>query len=383
MRLSRSAAEAVPLAQELCRMNRERQELEHFIWEEAHERLRREPPDGPIVLASSHWHQGVIGIAASRLAEEFCLPCVMICLDGDMGKGSCRSYGGFNLFDALSACSDCLEGFGGHALAAGLTIRRDLVDEFRAKLREYYKSCPAPEHPSLECELRIEDPSLLRMDCVESLEMMEPYGTDNPRPTLCLADVELERVTPIGGGNHLKLRLGKAGTSFDCVMFGTRLDQLGASAGDMIDAAFYPQINEFHGRRSVQLLMVDVRRADTRSECESILSGELPGGWECDELYPDRCDFVRVWRWLEHQGGHAAGRLAELAAWGPAGLNPAKTAVCLRAMNEESLADIELSGDELRVSALKREGKANLEASQVMTRLRSRREEYRERRRQR
>lgn len=135
-----------------------------------------------IVLASSHWHQGVIGIAASRLAEEFCLPCVMICLDGDMGKGSCRSYGGFNLFDALSACSDCLEGFGGHALAAGLTIRRDLVDEFRAKLREYYKSCPAPEHPSLECELRIEDPSLLRMDCVESLEMMEPYGTDNPAP---------------------------------------------------------------------------------------------------------------------------------------------------------------------------------------------------------
>ena len=381
--LSRSTAEAVPLAQELCRMNRERQELEHFIWEEAHERLRREPPDGPIVLASSHWHQGVIGIAASRLAEEFCLPCVMICLDGDMGKGSCRSYGGFNLFDALSACSDCLEGFGGHALAAGLTIRRDLVDEFRAKLREYYKSCPAPEHPSLECELRIEDPSLLRMDCVESLEMMEPYGTDNPRPTLCLADVELERVTPIGGGNHLKLRLGKAGTSFDCVMFGTRLDQLGASAGDMIDAAFYPQINEFHGRRSVQLLMVDVRRADTRSECESILSGELPGGWECDELYPDRCDFVRVWRWLEHQGGYAAGRLSELGAWGPAGLNPAKTAVCLRAMNEESLADIELSGDELRVSALKREGKANLEASQVMTRLRSRREEYRERRRQR
>ena len=381
--LTASAAEAVPLAQELCRMNRERQELEHGIWEQSHELLRRSPPDGPIVLASEGWHQGVIGIAASRLAEEFHLPCVMICLDGDMGKGSCRSYGGFNLFDALSACSDCLEGFGGHALAAGLTIRRDLVDEFRAKLREYYKSCPAPEHPSLECELRIEDPSLLRMDCVESLEMMEPYGTDNPRPTLCLADVELERVTPIGGGNHLKLRLGKAGTSFDCVMFGTRLDQLGASAGDMIDAAFYPQINEFHGRRSVQLLMVDVRRADTRSECESILSGELPGGWECDELYPDRRDFVRVWRWLEHQGGYAAGRLSELGAWGPAGLNPAKTAVCLRAMNEESLADIELSGDELRVSALKREGKANLEASQVMTRLRSRREEYRERRRQR
>lgn len=381
--LSRSTVEATPLAQELCRMNRERQELEHFIWEEAHEMLRVTPPDGPIVLASGHWHQGVIGIAASRLAEEFCLPCVMICLDGDMGKGSCRSYGGFNLFDALSACSDCLEGFGGHALAAGLTIRRDKVDEFRDKLREYYKSCPAPQHPSLECELRIDDPALLKMDCVQSLELLEPYGTGNPRPTLCLMDVELERVTPIGGGNHLKLRLGKAGTSFDCVMFGTRQDQLGAEAGDRIDAAFYPQINEFYGRRSVQLLMVDVRRADTLSECEGILSGELPGAWECEELYPDRRDFVRVWRWLERRGGSVTGRLSALGSWGPAGLNPAKTALCLRALSEEGLMKIERMGEDVQICALKREGKADLESSTIMMQLRDRREEYRERRRQR
>ena len=334
------------------------------------------------MLASEGWHQGVIGIAASRLAEEFGLPCVMICVDGEMGKGSCRSYGDFNLFDALRACSDYLEGYGGHALAAGLTIRRDKVSQFRAALAEYYRHCPAPEHPALECELCIEDPAMLTMECVESLELLEPYGAGNPRPTLCLTDVVLERVTPIGGGNHLKLRLGKGGVEFDCVMFSRRESELGAREGDRIDAAFYPQINEFRGRRSVQLLMVDVRRADTCRECEDILvSGELPGAWECEALCPERRDFVRVWRWLERSGGEVSGKLAELGSWGPEGMNPAKTALCLRAMSEESLAGLKCLAGELNITALKREGKANLDESPVMEALRSRLAEYRERRR--
>ena len=377
--LAGSCEEALPLARELCRMNHERQELEHGIWTQAREYLRRNPPEGPIVLASEGWHQGVIGIAASRLAEEFGLPCVMICVDGEHGKGSCRSYGGFNLFDALSACRDSLEGFGGHALAAGLTIRRDRIDAFRAELAEYYKRCPAPEQPALECELRVDDPALLSMDCVKSLELLEPYGTGNPQPVICLTDVYLERVTPIGGGNHVKLRLAKAGELFDCVMFGTRAEELGAREGDRVDAAFYPQINDFHGRRSVQLVLSGLRRADTRGECEEILSGGLPCAWECEDIYPERRDFVRVWRWLERAGGRAECDLS--SGWGPEGLAPAKTAVCLRAMSEEGLAALERSGGELSISALEREGKANLEASPVMRELRRRREQYRERRR--
>ena len=377
--LTSDEKEAARLAAELCRLNRERQELEHGIFEDAHGLLRGEKPDAPIVLAAEGWHQGVIGIAASKLAEEFSLPTVMICLDGESGKGSCRSYGGFNLFDALSACRDSLEGFGGHALAAGLTIRRDRIDAFRAELAEYYKRCPAPEQPALECELRVDDPALLSMDCVKSLELLEPYGTGNPQPVICLTDVYLERVTPIGGGNHVKLRLAKAGELFDCVMFGTRAEELGAREGDRVDAAFYPQINDFHGRRSVQLVLSGLRRADTRGECEEILSGGLPCAWECEDIYPERRDFVRVWRWLERAGGRAECDLS--SGWGPEGLAPAKTAVCLRAMSEEGLAALERSGGELSISALEREGKANLEASPVMRELRRRREQYRERRR--
>ncbi|HBD86562.1 MAG TPA: single-stranded-DNA-specific exonuclease RecJ, partial [Clostridiales bacterium] len=137
--MTEDEAEAALLAEELCRLNRVRQELEHRIWEEAHEMLRQSPPSAPIILVSESWHQGVAGIAASKLADEFMLPAVMICMDGETGKGSCRSFGGFNLFAALEACSSLLEGFGGHELAAGFTIRREKIAPFRDKMNSYVR----------------------------------------------------------------------------------------------------------------------------------------------------------------------------------------------------------------------------------------------------
>ena len=153
--------EASALAVELCELNRKRQSIETAIWDEANAMLASTSPDAPIVLASDKWHQGVIGIAASRLAEQYSLPAIMVCLNGEVGKGSCRSYGGFNLFDALSACSEHLIGFGGHALAAGLNIRLDKLADFRAALADYYhKNKPEPL-PEVQPDLLILDPKLL------------------------------------------------------------------------------------------------------------------------------------------------------------------------------------------------------------------------------
>ncbi len=365
-------------AAELCRLNRERQELEQEIWEQAHEMLKNSPPRGPIVLASEGWHQGVIGIAASKLAEEFSLPAVMICLSGESGKGSCRSFGGFNLFDALSACSQYLEGFGGHALAAGLSIKRENVDAFRDALGEYYRNSPPPEPAVLECDLRIDDPSLLTMDCVASLEKLEPYGAGNARPTLCIADALLERVTPIGGGRHLRLRISKGGASFDAVMFSRREEELHARSGDRVDAAFFPQINEYHGVRSVQLLMTELRQADTLPLCREILDhGELEP-WEGSDLCPQRSDFVQVWRWLERRGGSAEGELADIARWRPGGMHPAKLLLCLRVMRDEGLVAAAFSGSTLKIKALHREGKADLDSHPLVIRLREFRRRFAE-----
>ena len=251
--------EADHLAAALCDQNRQRQELELAIWKEASALLGDDRPRTPIVLAGADWHPGVIGIVASRLTDAYNVPAVMICLDGEVGKGSCRSTGAFNLYEALASCQDCLESFGGHAMAAGVTVRADRVDELRRRLGEYYLAHPDESVSALEPELMVDDAELLSMACVESLDQMEPCGNANPRPLLYMENVLLENIVPIGGGKHLRLRAGKFGESFDCVFFSQTAEKLGVRAGQTADIVFAPQINEFRSRRSVQLVITDLR----------------------------------------------------------------------------------------------------------------------------
>ncbi len=252
---------ASDLASELCRKNRERQSLEQAIWTQAVSMLGHDRPAGPIVLASEGWHPGVIGIVASRLTDAYSVPAVMICLDGDMGKGSCRSTGSFNLFEALNSCSDCLEGFGGHAMAAGVTVRRSRIEELRERLSEYYRAHPDESVPALEPDLRVDRAELLSMECVESLDRLEPCGNANPRPVLYMDGVTVENVTPIGAGKHLRLRVSRFGEVYDCVFFSQTAPGLGVRAGERADIVFTPQINEFRSRKSVQLVITDLRPA--------------------------------------------------------------------------------------------------------------------------
>lgn len=257
---TRDRRRAELLARELCEINRRRQELEFAIWQDALELLDGQTPTRPVVLAAEGWHPGVIGIVASKLTDAFSLPSVMICLDGDRGKGSCRSVGDFNLYEALTACRDCLEGFGGHAMAAGLTIRADRVDEFRERLGEYYMAHPSDFVPALEAEIKITDPRLLTMECVESLDSLEPCGSGNPRPLLYMESARLDLATAIGGGKHTRLRLNHLGADYDAVFFSRSLNDLGCVQGDSVDLIFSPQINEFRGRRNVQLVLNDIRK---------------------------------------------------------------------------------------------------------------------------
>ena len=251
--------EAERLAALLCEQNRQRQELELSIWKEAASRIGAARPRTPIVLAGEGWHPGVIGIVASRLTDAYGVPAVMICLDGETGKGSCRSTGSFNLYEALGECADCLEGFGGHAMAAGITVRADRVDALRQRLGEYYLEHPDGSIPALEADLLVDSGALLTMECVEALDSLEPCGNANPRPLLYMENALLEQVTPIGGGKHLRLRAGKFGESYDCVFFSQTEEALGARPGQSVDVVFAPQINEFRSRRSVQLVITDLR----------------------------------------------------------------------------------------------------------------------------
>ena len=367
--MSRDIETAAALAHELCELNRRRQSIETDIWQEANAIIKENVPQGPIVLASEKWHQGVIGIAASRLAEQYSLPAVIICLNGDNGKGSCRSYGGFNLFEALSACSEYLTGFGGHALAAGLNIRRDMLGKFRQALSEYYrKNCPVPQ-PEVRCDLLITDPSLLSIENVRSLDMLEPYGNANPRPLMCVCGVHLDSASEVGGGKHLRMRIRLGGSRFECIFFSHTAAQLGIRDGDTIDMAFTPQINEFHNNVSVQLVAAAVRKHDPTQLCRAILAGNDDVNWAASVYCPDRSDFVRVWRAMDNDFAVGQDTGAVIRQCLP-GMAPEKYCLCLMVLRETGLLR---SGDggiySARCASIS--GKADLESTRLIRSLRS------------
>ena len=363
--LTASPRRAAQCAADLCQLNRDRQALETEIWQQALDMIGSEKPTTPIVLCCETWHQGVIGIAASRLTEAFNVPAVMICLDGDKGKGSCRSCGGFNLFEALSACSEHLEGFGGHALASGLTIKRENIGAFRAALAEYYLAHPAAGRRSLDIDLRVDSPELLTMRCVEDLELMEPCGTGNARPLLCMERATLAGLSPIGGGRHLRLQLEKFGQTYECVYFSHTQEDLGLRVGESVDAAFFPQINEFRSRRSVQLLISDLRRHESGA-ARDILRGSIPRLPET--AAPARADFAAVWRSLAHLSGRLSGKPERVLEQLSPGMWDSRIALCLKVFEELGLLEMQYDGRELNISA---DGskKVNLDDSKILAEL--------------
>ena len=357
--------EAARLAASLCELNRKRQSIETEIWQEANAMLDGREPDGPIVLCSDRWHQGVIGIAASRLAEQYSLPAIMICFHGDKGKGSCRSYGGFNLFDALSACAEHLTGFGGHALAAGLNLRQDQLAGFRRALADYYRAHKPEPVPEVQCDLLITDPSLLSLDNISSLERLEPYGSENPRPVFCLSGVRVEALMPVGGGRHLRLRVELRGEAIEGIIFSHTAKELGLQEGERADLAFTPQVNEFRGSRSVQLVITAARPHRPEELCRTILEGGAEEMWAAAPWCPQRADFVRVWRQLEQPGYRLGESCRSVLRQCPEGMEPERFCLCLAVLREAGLLHSDRNAL-FGAAAVCTGGKADLEATQLM-----------------
>ena len=366
--LTQDDLEADRLARELCELNRERQFLEQEIWDEASDRARDQAQGCPLVLTSDDWHQGVIGIAASRLSESFHLPTIMIRFDGDRGKGSCRSFGGFNLYKALAACSEMLEGFGGHALAAGLTIRRENIDRFRKAITDYYRSNPAEMLPALQFDLRVADPTLLSLENIAALSRLEPCGSANPKPQMCMTGVKLLNIVPIGAGRHLRLQVELADEVFDCIYFSCTAEDLGVRRGDWIDLAFCPQVNHFRGRDSVQLLVTDVRRSEETALCAMALRGDTLSDWDAAARCPRREDFIMIWRWL---AAPARIPLDQFSRFAPGGMHPVQLCLCLKIMEEMGLVRLQLEGDSLLASPVEGCAKVDLNRSALLKKLRS------------
>ena len=367
--LSRDPQEAAGLAAELGELNRERQKIETEIWQEARSMLKDTVPDGPIVLASDSWHQGVIGIAASRLTEQYGYPTVMICLNGEKGKGSCRSCGGFNIYEALSACSEELEGFGGHALAAGLTVRRDKIEAFRRALRDYYERHRPLPQPDVSCDLLLCDGELLSIENIRDLDRLEPYGSGNPRPVFCVSNVLLTSAYGVGAEKqHLKFTVEFDGRRFEGIFFSHTREQLGVQPGERVDLAFTPQINEYMGVTSVQLSARALRHHRPDGLCERILALDSGVLWAASAFAPVRGDFVRLWRRFG-PGLRVAGRLEEVLRLCPEEMEPERFCLCLAVFSQAGLLRSE-GGSVYSSIYIQQDEKVNLDATEIMRILR-------------
>jgi len=262
--LSDNYEESENFASVLCSLNSQRRQLEQEIYDEAILMLPDEVPNKPIVLASRGWYQGVTGIIAAKMAERFRLPVIIISIDDDgTGRGSCRSFGSFVLYDALCECEDILSNYGGHEKAAGITVAEENIEEFRRRLINYYNSKTADlSEPGLKLDFEVEKPEILSIKNIESLMSLEPFGSGNPSPCLCIQDVVLTSMQSIGDGKHTRLRIEKSGIPFDCIFFSVAADELDVSEGMTVDIAFEPQINEYRGRSSVQLQLFDIKPSE-------------------------------------------------------------------------------------------------------------------------
>lgn len=264
MLLTRDKDEALDIARQLNEANLLRQEIEQTIFQQADEMVKAEinlEKENIIILAREGWHQGVIGIVASRIMENYHRPCILISIDGDTGKGSGRSVEGFNLFDALSNCKAYMEKFGGHEMAAGLTINIRKLNDFKLAINRY--SDGVIESDTLIPKIRIDailDKKDLNPENVTQLELLSPFGIGNPTPVFACNNITVSEIRAVGSDlKHLKLTLCFQNTQIDAIGFNMGFAEKILKTGDKIDVAARLELNTWQSVTRIQLNLRDIK----------------------------------------------------------------------------------------------------------------------------
>ncbi len=382
-------------AEELCEINRQRQVEENRIATEALAMIENDPMrvgERVIILDSDTWQQGIIGIVSSRITERYGLPSILVsfagCAEGeknseDDGKGSGRSIKGLNLVEALGACEDLLVKYGGHSLAAGLTVKRGRIDELRRRINDYALEHITPDMLKIkveaDCELEASD---ISMAFANELLMLEPFGIGNASPQFIMRGVSVRKISHIGGGKHTRLSLTKDGVSLVGMYFGVGEETHLCNEGERVDILFNIEINEYRALRSVQLLIHDLVPSKTnadlhsaeRARYEEIKRGEkyLPE----ENILPTRDDFARVYTSLRREFRSGVSVLdiraiQRLLGAQEHGINYIKLKFILRILNELSICSVEeISEDIYKFNIFFNANKTSIEKSSILKKLR-------------
>lgn len=367
--------EAEVLSEEICADNEERRRVEAEIAEAAFADIEAKGymKDRVVVVDGENWHHGVIGIVASRVTERCCKPCMIISRGETEAKGSGRSIEGFSLFEAICACGDLLIKFGGHPMAAGITLKPENIEAFRKRINRYAAE-HFPQMPTqtvtLDCKL---NPAALSVSMAQSLTQLEPFGNGNPQPVFGLFNMELSNVTPVGGGGHLRLTLEKNGSVITAMRFNTKPEELPYHIGDKIDLAVQLEAREFRGQPSLTVIVRDMKFAafNTEKNIASLASfekwqrGEVLSAEDKNRLYPDRACLAAIYRALRTVNGKETDQVRFVSQFGKdMTLGLFKTALLV--FEERGLVHSEIADDTFTATLIETSGKTDITRSPVL-----------------
>lgn len=262
--LSKDINEVNQLAQSLNEYNKQRQEKEKKIFLEAVEKIEKNDleKNSVMIIDGEEWHHGVIGIVSSKITEMYFKPSILLCFEGEEGKGSGRSIPGFDLHDALQKCSKNLYKFGGHSMAVGLTVKKEQYEGLKQQLEEIAKEQKIDKiMPILKIDAQV-DINEINKDIVESLKEMEPFGEENKTPLFVFKNLKIDSIRALSEGKHIKLTLKKdAGNIIGAIGFnmGTLVNDY--RIGDKVDVVGTLEINTFNGEESLQIVVKDVMKS--------------------------------------------------------------------------------------------------------------------------
>ena len=261
--LTDNIIEAQNITEKLDAYNRNRQEIEKKIFNEALAEIEKNHLDqnNLIIIGKEGWHHGVIGIVASKITELFFKPCILICFDGENGKGSGRSIPGFDLHDALCQSSKYLEKYGGHEMAIGLSLTKDNFENFKSNME---KLAEAREISSIMPIIKIDkiiNNKDIKIENVKSLSLLEPFGEANKTPIFEYKNLRIDSIRALSEGKHIKLTLKDSNSIINAIGFGLGHYVQDYRLGDKIDVIGTLEINNFNNQENIQINIKDMRKS--------------------------------------------------------------------------------------------------------------------------